>query len=308
MKKFLLIFVLLLNLQVITSCDGVSVGLSCLYAQTFGNEYLDNINIDGSSVQCVRCGERYFPGEEQLHDSECSMKLVTCDQCGRDVLRKDLSDHGCVPLDGTVGTDECPFCHRTLYNGEACTCSGWISSNSDGGGCSHPSGPSYGGGYGGGGGSGKYEYEVCKINYGEIKSYDHKRLECYDLVVLNKNDFQTTLKNVCALMSTRTSKTGKEIAAIQLKGGNFVIFHDKNNTETSSYVKHDALSSNTYNGEKIVNFYHTHPNRGSDKLNPLDISDSDVETANKLKVIKIHIIYPDGRLYYVYKDALDKVY
>lgn len=45
-----------------------------------------------------------------------------------------------------VGTDECPFCHRMLYSGESCTCSGWISSSIGGGGSSHPPGSSFGGG------------------------------------------------------------------------------------------------------------------------------------------------------------------
>lgn|SRR5574344_347541 len=108
-------------------------------------------------------------------------------------------------------------------------------------------------------------------------------------------------------MAKRTKSTDKEIAAIKLKNGNFVIFHDENNTRTSSYVKHD-IGTPTYKGERIIGFYHTHPDRGNDPENPLDISEADIKTANKLKVQKIIIVYPDGRKFWVYKNLLNMPY
>lgn len=121
MKKILILFLLLLNLHVITSSGDLSVGFGTISAQTMLEEQLQEVVVTGSLY-------------------------VDCDLCRGSVVRADLEFH--KQYDCPERTIICDFCHVSYKAYEGHSCNGVGDSGGNGG----PSGGS-GGGSGGGGGS-----------------------------------------------------------------------------------------------------------------------------------------------------------
>lgn len=121
MKKILILFLLLLNLHVITGHGDLSVGFGTISAQTMLEEQLEEVVVTGSLY-------------------------VDCDLCRGSVVRADLEYHKQNDCPGR--TIICEFCHMSYKAYEGHSCNGVGDSGGNGG----PSGGS-GGGSGGGGGS-----------------------------------------------------------------------------------------------------------------------------------------------------------
>lgn len=121
MKKILILFLLLLNLHVITGHGDLSVGFGTISAQTMLEEQLQEVVVTGSLY-------------------------VDCDWCRGSVVRADLEFHKQYDCPGR--TIICDFCHVSYKAYEGHSCNGVGDSGGNGG----PSGGS-GGGSGGGGGS-----------------------------------------------------------------------------------------------------------------------------------------------------------
>ena len=124
MKKILILFLLLLNLHVITGHGDLSVGFGTISAQTMLEEQLQEVVVTGSLY-------------------------VDCDWCRGSVARADLEFH--KQYDCPERTIICEFCHMSYkaYEGHYCNGTG-----GSGGGTGGDSGGGIGGGSGGGTGGG----------------------------------------------------------------------------------------------------------------------------------------------------------
>jgi hypothetical protein len=120
MKRILFFLVLFVNLQINTE-QGLGVSLPTVSAQSFGNEYLDEVVVYGSTVPCPKCGKRIYPEKMLDHANECPDEMETCSKCGAQYLRKARSCHYCCSGDA-AGNSHCMFCQRPLRDGETCNC------------------------------------------------------------------------------------------------------------------------------------------------------------------------------------------
>lgn len=132
MKRILLIALLFVNLQIVMTECGISVGCMTASAQDMMYENLDGVVVESQKVQCSFCMKYYNPDEMCSHYEACEWVTTSCSQCNQTVLRRELQS----------GSHHCPGSEN--------------SNNENTGGT-----PSVGGGYrppGGGGGGGNPSY------------------------------------------------------------------------------------------------------------------------------------------------------
>jgi hypothetical protein len=136
----------------------------------------------------------------------------------------------------------------------------------------------------------------------KLSNYPTSNLRNHDLIVLTNGNAYSTLKQVLALLLSRTRQTGTETATIALYNGNYVVFKDKGNKWNEANVYHDKSNPQFYDGVLITNFYHTHPYVNMKKTNnPLYISNEDRNMVDQdhFNLDFINILAPDGTLYSV---------
>lgn len=128
MKRILFITLLFVNLQIVMTEDGLSFISMTASAQDMMYEMLDEIEVEGTKVQCSYCSKRYEPDEMDSHYAVCPCKPTSCPKCGQSVLGSELQS----------GIHHCYGSENTNDNGNNGV---WVGGGSSGGG---------GGGSGGG--------------------------------------------------------------------------------------------------------------------------------------------------------------
>lgn len=146
MKRILFIALLFVNLQIVMTEDGLSFTSMTASAQDMMYEMLDEIEVEGTKVQCSYCSKRYEPDEMDSHYAVCPCKPTSCPKCGQSVLGSELQS----------GTHHCYGSENTNDNGNNGV---WVGGGSSGGG-NGGGGIPPGGGSSGGGGRGNSFYDT----------------------------------------------------------------------------------------------------------------------------------------------------
>lgn len=138
MKKILILFLLLVNLHIITDNGILCVGIGGLSAQTMLEEQLDDVVVTGStSVDCEWCRMTVLKSQLEFHQqSECPARPIECLACHK--VYKAYEGHVCSGL-------RCSICGN---DASSCKCGPVVEGNNP---SNDPGGSKPGGGYVGGG-------------------------------------------------------------------------------------------------------------------------------------------------------------
>lgn len=112
MKKILIFFLLLLNLQITTDSGSVSIDFGEISAQSMKDEYLDEVIVPGSTPRCKKCGEIVYGDQWKMENHMkflCSHRTEKCGFCWASYIV--YQGHWC--------TKKCNYCGKLM---SSCTC------------------------------------------------------------------------------------------------------------------------------------------------------------------------------------------
>lgn len=94
MKKYLLLLLLIVNLQVLMTNRGVEIGIQTVSAQMYNVECREVV-VTPEKEDCPYCGKTFLKIKIDAHYEECPEMNIECEKCGETMQRKNAECHHC---------------------------------------------------------------------------------------------------------------------------------------------------------------------------------------------------------------------